>query len=126
MIETKCYNMKAQILKLIITKYADGNMAVLAECVIDDTDDPMNGQPETNSLSVNLTDLQSPGLLSCDLPKGDFYAKNYSENEWLFNALLKEGWIELTGIITRSGFVELPACKITEKAITEAPYTEIK
>ena len=81
-------------------KYKNGAMVVEAltieECLV---------------LSINI-DIESLALR-----EGEFFAKNHSEGKPLYDALLAAGWIEETGLTTKPGFVEIPAVKLTDKAI---------
>lgn len=80
-------------------------LAMLANVEYDD------GYKEQVAISVNLAE-ESPNL-----PDGQFYAKNYSEGYPIFSTLIAAGWIETTGKETQSGYVTLPVCQLTDKAV---------
>jgi len=54
--------------------------------------------------SVNLPDVP--------LADGFIFIKDYSENTGVLAALIKGGIVEDTGGTARSGFVEVPVCKL--------------
>lgn len=85
------------------TMYTEGNLAVQADVLWED-----DNHPETITFSVNVPTVR--------LGEGEFLAKNYSEGEPLYSALIGAGLIEPTGQEVPSGWVVLPVCRLTEKA----------
>lgn len=72
------YSDEVEVLRAVITKYSDGNPAVLLECLCTPEDYPdMTGEHWESyaTLSVNVPEFAHI------LNDGEFFAKVYSENE---------------------------------------------
>jgi hypothetical protein len=67
---------------------------------------------EELALSVNLAHGQA--LESKDLALGEFFF-DVNKYQCLYDALVLEGWIEVTGQTGTSGFVEYPVVRIAER-----------
>ncbi len=89
---------------LEVTKYADGNPALIGLLQWGDDD-----YPDEQTLSINVP--ASSGLLG----KDEFFIKNYSEAVEIYGGLISLGIITETGKTVQSGFVSIPVCKLTEK-----------
>lgn len=100
------FGLSGVVNKLILTNYADGNTAVLADVVYHDED---GETPEQPAISVNLAHGQQ--LQSKDLNQGEFFADT-NDKEPIINALIACGWIEKTGVESPSGYVNFPVCHI--------------
>ena len=96
-----------EVISLRKTEYSDGNLAVVANLIWDDCN------AEKVRVSVNLPDQTNV------LGDGEFYAKNWSEGERMFNVLISAGWIVDTGRGGQSGFVRPPVCKIGSDAVMD-------
>ena len=95
----------AEVVNLHKAEYYDGNLAIVAELVWND------GNKEKTKVSVNLPDQAH------FLAEGQFFAKNYSEGERVFNALIASGWIVSTGHVGSSGYARPPVCVIGPNAV---------
>jgi hypothetical protein len=97
---------------LRLNRYANNNaLAVSAEVVWDDGEfDPP--QP----VSVNLSS-DTNNYASDILPPDEFYAKSYSEGERLVTTLYNYGWIEISGLPAKTGFVSCWRCRVTPNAV---------
>ncbi len=107
---------------LELTKYSDGNLAIVAVILWDD------GDKEKLTVSINLAHGQP--VQSKDLDEGGFFAKNYCQNERLYDTLLATGWLVLvlvlvltactaqaaTSVTGATGHVVVPACRIGPNA----------
>lgn len=109
--------MGATAVGLSLSRYPAGkSLAVLLLIRWPASDDgPEN--TEEHPLSVNLTDRKELALVSSQLPENHFYAKNWSENEHIYQDCLREGLFEETGVRARTGFVAAPLCKLTQKGL---------
>ena len=97
-----------QVLGLRFSKYdKNDRLAVIAALEWAD------GLIESQVVSVNLPDESNQTLLK----KGQFFAKNWSEGERIFNALVASKWIVPTGWLGSSGFVRPPVCEVGPDAI---------
>lgn len=96
--------------QITLQEYASGGLAITAECQFED--DPSLHEPFA-TLSVNIPDQIS--LLGPD----EFFFKNYSENEAVFKAFVDAGYVELSGKVAHTGYVTVPVCKLTQKAISQ-------
>lgn len=94
-----------------LTQYnLNGALAVLARLVW-----PDEQRPEHVPISVNLYHGQETE--SHQLGKDQFVAKAYSEGAQLFGALIEAKLIEVvpdTNLV-KTGYVELPICRLTAK-----------
>lgn len=54
--------------------------------------------------TVNLPELP--------LEEGEVFIKDYSENEGIFEALLRAGIIEFAGKMADNGYVKVPVCRV--------------
>lgn len=93
----------ARIVALGVTEYNDGNLAVLATLVFDDT-----GEEENVAVSVNISNAAD------NLPPRMFFCKNWSEGEAIFNSLIKSGELVDTGERVQTGYVSAPVCYLKE------------
>ena len=84
------------------TKYQDGNRAITCTC--QDLSDE-ESEPDEFPLSVNLPD--SAALIARD----EIFAKNWSENEAIYQAFVERGILVPTGLFVPSGRVQVPICK---------------
>lgn len=94
------WNLDTEAIRFSIKQYVDGGgTAVEAWC----EDGPYA------TISVNIPD-------AAPLPKGQFYLKNWSENEEIAQAMIAEGIIEAVTppVSARSGFVTANAYRFTE------------
>lgn len=66
--------------------------------------DAEDGAPVATA-TVNLVDQP--------LAEGEVFVKDYAENAGMLDALTKAGIVEPTGERVRSGFVDIPKCKLT-------------
>jgi len=89
--------------------YSYGNR--LAVWMIDESD----GETYA-TISVNLPDVPI-----CD---NYIFAKNYSENENIYNFLVEKGILIPTGGQVKSGFVSVPIC-LVRPLVWEDPYADI-
>jgi len=103
------YGEEVECLSLVVTKYAGGNMAVLANLKWPD------GEIDQSKVSVNLDHGQA--TQSKDLPKGEFFADINESKMPLYVALKVAGWLEATGTMARSGFLKYPSVRLTDKAV---------
>lgn len=92
----------ARIIALNFCEYHDGNLAMLATLVFDDTGE------ENVAVSTNLPNHASM------LKGGMFFAKNWSEGAPTFNALIKSGELVDTGARVPTGFVSAPVCYLKD------------
>ncbi len=104
-----CYGLDVTIERLEVTKYQTGATAVIAHGFIHDEEAP---EPFRQVVSMNV-----PG--ESENLGDDFAAKNYSEGEPLFKALIDNLWIMATRGVVQSGFVQMPVCTIGEAATVE-------
>jgi len=79
-----------------ITKYADGNNAILLN-------DAADGSPVATA-SVNMPDA--------NIPNGHVCIKDWSENTGMLNTLVEAGVVIDTGRTIPSGFVEANVCML--------------
>jgi len=87
--------------KAIITKYADGNAAILLE-------DASTGEPIATA-SVNIPEA--------NVADGFVIVKDYSENEGMLDALTEAGIVSFTGSYINSGFIEAPLCELNPNLV---------
>ena len=86
------------IVELYKTKYCEPNNIALVAC----TDD--NGSKEEfGVVSINPSEV---------LEKGYVAIKNWSENEGILNILIREGVVSTPSHFIKSGFVDIPVCKL--------------
>lgn len=72
-------------------------------------------QDEEHPLSVNIVE-PCGGTPSNQLEDGEFYVKNWGGNEDFYKALIEKGLIEQVDFkFVRTGHVEAPCCKLTDK-----------
>ena len=103
-------NFGGTVLGLKLDTYrSNGALAVAALMEYDD------GERENVVVSVNLAHGQSTE--SDQLLGGEFAVKNYSEGTAVYNALLVAGWIIPTGKTIETGHVNVPVCRLSDKAI---------
>ena len=97
-----------KVLGFRFSKYLNNDrLAVLVALKWDD------GFIENQTVSVNLVDESNQLLLK----ETQFFAKNWSEGEPLFNTLVASKWIVPTGWLGSSGFVRPPVCEVGPDAI---------
>jgi len=70
------------------------------------------------TLSTNLPE-------SLNLPNGEFFVKDWSENEEIVNQLRKNGIIIPTNNVVRSGFVNVGSYKINPKYLSNVPKSTL-
>ncbi|MFZ8932361.1 MAG: DUF4313 domain-containing protein [Bacteriovoracaceae bacterium] len=79
------------------------------------------GGPALGLMEVGKTEIPYC-VLSVNVPApiktkvGNFFIKNYSENEEIYKFLIEHGYLEETGHSIESGFVTIPECVLTDKA----------
>lgn len=83
-------------------KYADGNICV--QVMVHDGD--LDMEMPYGMLSVNIPDMAHV------LGKGEFFAKNWSENAYLFADAASSDLFEDTGRTVSAGMTEAPIMKI--------------
>ena len=107
------FDSQAQIIGLRTTNYrSNGALAVVALVDYGIEEEGFEEVP----VSVNLDHVNAGQTMkSRNLAEGEFFAKNYSEGERLYSALVSGGWIEPTGATARTGFVTVPACRLTDE-----------
>ena len=107
-LETRPYSSNDALAVLVVIEYPG------------DEDGP--GEVESFPISINLDYAENP-VKSKDLPKGQFFAKDYSEGTKIFNALVNEGLIEVVPDSSRvaTGYVTVPICRLTEKGTAALP-----
>lgn len=104
---------KFEIAGLRLRKYpSNGATALVA--IINVRENGEIVEQEQLPISVNL-DHTINGFASRELPPDEFYVKSYSEGEKPYEALLAAGIIEPTGKMAQTGYVTLPACRLTLK-----------
>lgn len=112
MVEFKIGKSTGKIRGFHLKRYGQNDArAVFAEIEWEDGD-----VENTVPVSVNLNDA-SNGFASTKLPPDEFYAKSYSEGEIIHNALVNAGWVEPSGLVARTGFVQVPRCRLSSEAI---------
>lgn len=80
------------VVSLRLTQYADGNFCVLG----------VYPDGETERISVNIPNE------AWQLEEGEFFLKNWSENEELAQKLMDSGIVRLTGGAVQTGQVRAP------------------
>lgn len=91
----------ANITGLHFSEYRDGNLACLARLSYpDDTEDL--------PISVNIPEEAR------ELKGGEFFAKNWSENEAIFNALVESGELVVMEKSVATGYVVAPVCHLKD------------
>lgn len=91
----------ANITGLRMETYNDLNLAVLAQLQYD------NGYEEEVPVSVNIPNFAK------FLGEGEFFAKNWSEGESVFNALENSGTLVVTDRAVQTGYVMAPVCYLS-------------
>ena len=86
------------IVELYQAKYCEPNNIALVACTND------NGfKEEFGIVSVNPSEV---------LKNGHVAIKNWSENEGILNVLIREGVVSTPSHFIKSGFVDIPVCKL--------------
>ena len=108
-IQTTVFNQTVSINSVKLDRYNNGALAVSLMMTYSDDED---GFESPTRLSVNFADNQA--LKSEDLPEGQFIAKDYSEMEDIFAAVLEAGIVKIVGPRVVSGYISCPICELTE------------
>lgn len=94
---------------------------------------PSFGQYGNGRLAITFEDYNTGepfGTATINLPEqhlndGEFFIKDWSENEALAQALIKQGWIKSTGREVVSGFVIAKAFKANGKLALFAKFAGV-
>lgn len=103
-----------KVVGITVTHYRDNDKAMAVTLKLEWPPSEDNGGQvtvEDHALSVNIPEAAVPNHL---LPEGEFYAKNWSENEKLYQACLEHRIIEeVEGKSATSGFITAPVCRLS-------------
>ena len=94
--------------KLLLSKYSNGRTTVIFI-------NPDDGEEEAIA-TINLPNIE--------LKKDEVIIKDYSENEGMYESMLKLGYISPEIHQVRTGFVTVPVVKLLIKPTPENRYTK--
>ena len=94
------------------TKYIDQPAIIYAAKYINGNTALMAVSPEGEDLLKLTANLDTQNL-----PREKVIIKSYSENEGVFQCLIEQGVIATCGYMVNSGYVQLPVCTLTARAI---------